>query len=1168
MKVSAPLPPPPTPAPVAPAEPSVSGIVSPPKIAEWPAWHRGSDKFLYSLLLLTACLAGMFVARNSDIWRHFAVGRLLVKGNYTPGSDPLSFTGEARAWVNQNLLFEPLAYALYSADRTGTAIVAVKALTFAGVFVLLFQLRRRETSLWPWCLFAGLGILACAPQATLRPQVFGMFCLASAPLLLFRGDWISKRWRTPLLFGGLTAVWGMLDASAFLGPLLILLSLIGELLLKPDSEGEKNVLAPPPVASLVRTLPLALAGWLLNPSVLLALVKSPGDALGQLIPAELFFGYRPLVLGDPELEQTLSLSAFSSDFSKSEAFGYNANGLGALVLLALSGVLLMLRFRMSHVLLWVGFAYLPVAHYRWIPFFAILAVPLAAAYACHFGSYLRLSTVDDQRSKLFILSAGIARIFSLFAASAMLLAAFPGWLHPKTNSDLAFARRVDWGIESDAGARRTAELIERWRTRGELPSDVKLLLAYPDYGDYSSWFAPQDKVFADTRYQFHRAELPDLVAIREVLRVTPSEKEAPKAELLALAKKYNAGGIVICRANTSIDNGIVARAALGFGPARSLNELFARVWMVNGRSAIVGRDDTEPYSGITKHLSFDAKLAAFGPQASEAPNGSPRAAEVQAEGIVARFLARPLTVPSETDDALMFRDRAALETQDADGPWLQASQLGSGALAGGFNLLATGQLNPNRRPPSDNELAYEVLALRAARAGAAKNPDQALTHRAMASAFQLRYISQAQLREGTLLPLTGFVRAMARYPEPDRPRDRFSRSAIMDGLQLFILQLKLQQYDCALQTINAVLVRMENAQPGDLPPPTFFPEFGRNFLQVTGAQLPPLLAPGEKPDSIAGKGPDWVKKKYEDVRDETKKLFAQRNEAFTSRLKSSQPGNQDPFGAGKLTLAEQFLFACELGLPQKALDLVPENLADVPQTEFAVRIKAGLNPQFVQGFVSRYRYLLTPFTFQRPAIDVDLRLQTVSLLFQLGKVEQASEVLKSLDTWVEEHSNKHSDDKNGPFWRDSIGGLQAEQAWIVGDYTRSAEYLRQRIRELPKIDPKDSARAVEILTGRGPIATEATGALIGTPAMVELAVNVNRSVGLLQNLRSEAHYFYEQGLYALLAGNMPLARDAFAQSLKPQGVPIEKLGVPRDDLERMFSERYLKLLEHYSEKRP
>jgi hypothetical protein len=1176
VKVSAPLPPPPPPVPVASADAAVTvspadpaSPPAPPKVATWPEWHGAVDKSLYAIVLLTACLVGMFVAKNSDIWRHLATGRLLVQGKYTPGSDPLSYTGESRAWVNPNLIFEPIAYAIYSADRTGAALVAVKALIFGAVFMVLFQLRRKESSLWPWCVFGALGVLACAPQATLRPQVFGMFFLALALFTLFRSDWTTHRWRKPLLYGGLVALWANVDSSSFLGPLLVLLLLIGEWVQKrfldSTDSSENAILPPPPIAALARALPLAIAGWLLNPSLLLALLKSPGEALGQLFPAELTFGYRAIVAGDLELERTLSLSAFVGEYAKTEGFGSNANGLAALLLLIFSGLLLITKFRMSHVLLWIAFAFLPLAHYRWIPFFAILAVPLAAAYSNNLSTYFRLCTTDDQRTKIFILTSGIGRLFSIFAALALFLAAIPGWLHPRVSDDPSTLRRVDWGMESDVGAKRAGELIQHWRSNGDLPNDVKLLLAYPDFGDYCAWFAPNEKVFANTRYQFHRPELPDLMAIRREL-----QNERPRGELRAIAIRHSAGGIVLCGRDKRFDISSYVRAIDGLGVwsgegEKSFPDWPGDLWAVDGRMAIIGRTDTVEYRAIDKKIHFNPARSAFGPQTSAVADGSSgTSAPAITDNILSQFLARPNATAVESDDAATFVDIARHRTQIRDLPWQVNIYHGSYALGGGWvsDWRSKVPFDLNRRPPADEELAYELLALRAARTGAAKNPDDPMSYRALAVASQLRYYSISQFREPGLIPLTSYVRELSRITRPDEPRDRYTRLAVYDGLDLFSLQVKLNQWDLALQTINDVLERMGKLQPREIPPPQFLEFYWPKLFQLSGAQWPTLLAPGEKREALQTKGPDWVKKKFEEVRDETKKLFAQRNEIFTTRLKSGQPSNRDPFGSGKLSLVEQFILAGWLGLPQKALDLIPDDLRELKPSDFEIRFRQPRNEQdmyLLQAFIKPNQYLVElPARLNRSPVSADLRLQTIDKMLQTGKVEMAAEHLKAMETELDKHTAEQANDPNLPVWRNAVSEMRAEEAWLVGNFKKSGEYLHERIRALPKVTQADLSTAV----------AEILGTMLAASVKLEFEVNSNKALTVLRNLQNESRLFYEQGLFALQAGDIPHAREYFAKSLKPQGVPLEKLGVPREEPQRMFAERYLKLIAQYAEKQP
>ena len=65
-------------------------VGSPPAPAEAPRSLRSFDALLAVCVVLFAFLAASFPARNSDLWLHLAAGRLLAKGEYAFGSDPLS----------------------------------------------------------------------------------------------------------------------------------------------------------------------------------------------------------------------------------------------------------------------------------------------------------------------------------------------------------------------------------------------------------------------------------------------------------------------------------------------------------------------------------------------------------------------------------------------------------------------------------------------------------------------------------------------------------------------------------------------------------------------------------------------------------------------------------------------------------------------------------------------------------------------------------------------------------------------------------------------------------------------------------------------------------------------------------------------------------------------
>ena len=216
-----------TPPAVAPTPPAAPVTPTVPVVPTWPAWFGGADRLILGIVLIAAFLATSYAARNSDLWLHLATGRLVVTGSYPFGSDPFSYTGESRAWADSNWLYGTVLYGVYSANTSGAAAVIVKALAFTAAFVLVNLLRRPGHAVWPWAVFTAIGALAAAPASSLRPQMVSFLFLAITLVLIYRGRWGSG-WRMPGILAGLFAVWANCDSWFLLGPLTVLLVLVGE----------------------------------------------------------------------------------------------------------------------------------------------------------------------------------------------------------------------------------------------------------------------------------------------------------------------------------------------------------------------------------------------------------------------------------------------------------------------------------------------------------------------------------------------------------------------------------------------------------------------------------------------------------------------------------------------------------------------------------------------------------------------------------------------------------------------------------------------------------------------------------------------------------------------------------------------------------------------------
>src|SRR6516165_2993661 len=57
------------------------------------------NALLALVVLAFAGLVASFAARNTDVWRHLAAGRLLAQLNYRFGNDPFAYTTQGVYWA-------------------------------------------------------------------------------------------------------------------------------------------------------------------------------------------------------------------------------------------------------------------------------------------------------------------------------------------------------------------------------------------------------------------------------------------------------------------------------------------------------------------------------------------------------------------------------------------------------------------------------------------------------------------------------------------------------------------------------------------------------------------------------------------------------------------------------------------------------------------------------------------------------------------------------------------------------------------------------------------------------------------------------------------------------------------------------------------------------------
>src|SRR5262249_13365131 len=194
------------------------------------------------LVVALAFLTASTLARNSDLWFHLAVGRLLAEGKFSFGIDPFAYTTEGVYWVAHAWLFDLTLYGLYGLVG-GAGLVVLKALVVAALAGLLLRVGRPDGPGWVPVVCTTLAVLAMSPRLLLQPACVSYLLLGLTFWLLWRphaaqdegGRMKDESNKSAFILHpssfillGVFALWANLDEWFLLGPVLAGLFWLGE----------------------------------------------------------------------------------------------------------------------------------------------------------------------------------------------------------------------------------------------------------------------------------------------------------------------------------------------------------------------------------------------------------------------------------------------------------------------------------------------------------------------------------------------------------------------------------------------------------------------------------------------------------------------------------------------------------------------------------------------------------------------------------------------------------------------------------------------------------------------------------------------------------------------------------------------------------------------------
>ncbi len=816
------------------------------------------DRMLVGLVLVLTALLAVFPIRNSDFWLHLATARDWLGNKFSLGQDPYSYTGSG-TWVNHSWLYDLLVYGLFQAFG-GPGVVIVKAALLLALVIVMLSIRRRGQSLWLPGVCTAVAVLAMSPRFLMQPEVVSFVLLGVTLLLLMRRDlrpepeverkrraatpvpWLGERADRPLwLLVPLFALWVNLDAWFVLGPLAVALYLAGSLIEAFFAQGKPN--APRPGAW--RPLAAVLAA-----GVLACLQVNPFGYHALVLPGEI--GARGVLeqLGDDETFARLLSSPLQREYFTPEQ-GLNIAGMAYFPLVLLGLVSFVLTDRVRRAALWGGFLVLSLAHARAIPFFAIVAAPVAAL---NFQEYAarRFGTAPVAVGWLKEWSLA-GRGLSVLAAFGLALLAWPGWLFALPMQDrpqAADERRVGLGAEPPPGLVKLAAQLDEWHRDGTLTDDDHGLNLQPDAAGALAWLCTEyrPKCFFDYRFENYSPEVAgEYVELRGLFdpasdadpkTVKTLFDEAPKWRPILTKRRVTyviasdgaRGGFLAVRKRCAGIEGSPALVTLYqdghaavFVPRQTVltkhtNEYLA--WLRARGLPLPSLPPPTEASGRFKGKEFDAWALAFGPKVELLPDQKPR--PPQSLPWYVRFAFGSGARPAEVADAAAFR--AASEDnafrhhyQEVMRPEA-ARNFGSVAALGGVrtgNLMADACIFGvpfywvvGRQPP---RVEYDemgpifigpsaplMLAVRSARRAILQNPQDAEAYFQLALAYLALTRQSDEHQFGSRMPLLVQVRQVqtiaalrnAVLLNPDHVGAHFYLTLLFERAHFADLQLK------------------------------------------------------------------------------------------------------------------------------------------------------------------------------------------------------------------------------------------------------------------------------------------------------------------------------------------------------------------------------------------
>jgi hypothetical protein len=391
----------------------------------------------------------------------------------------LEVARENEPLIAHSWLYDLTTYGLYHSFGSlgGAALIVFRGVVLVVLAILLYRLASSSGGTVLPAACVGLSLVAMSVRVELRPVIISYLFLGMTLWFLERArqrrekgkelPWLRAYWPLLVLF----ALWVNVDEWFLLGPLTVLLYLVGEML-RPSHR-------PKELQGLALLLVAGTAACLVSPWHLYALS----------FPSDLGLSGAAAVLMRDRLLRALFVAPHDPAYWQRSAIGQSVAGLAwmPLVLLGLVSFLLNPQgLRSWRGPVWLGFGAILYISARAVPFFAVVSAPIMALNFIDFLRRRPAPASDDERKVNWpLLGRALAVPFGLF----LLLAAWPGWLQSKP-----FGRRT-WTVVVDPSLEKAAQRVKELSQKGALRQGSRAFNFSLETANVLAWLAPEERAF-------------------------------------------------------------------------------------------------------------------------------------------------------------------------------------------------------------------------------------------------------------------------------------------------------------------------------------------------------------------------------------------------------------------------------------------------------------------------------------------------------------------------------------------------------------------------------------------------------------------------------------------------------------------------------------------------